>query len=490
MLTPDQISTLKATQSMSSNTTQPMDSVSFANWANERTAPTTQVRKPGIIERVSENVKSSLGEAKNEIMGTGDYTGQNPFQRGAELAATATGAPFKASFAANPEALQNVYNKPTEAVSSFVNWLGDMIGGTKHAQDFVMKHPDAAKALENTAKTTGALAETAGNVALATGAGEIKGKDIIPNIKEGASATVKNFKEAGTSFKEAVTKSPIEIAAEQAKQAKIKTESFQKNAIKDATPSYNKKIIGENMVEGPNGKMIPRLSEPDTLNPTKPRTVNSSTSEIDAGKELTTVPGYQALIEKNATALDKANLVQNEIVTRAKALDASLEKENVLRPPKELNKLVKDATTKAGSESLLLQKADPAIKNYNRVANIAIKDSPGTLAGERKVVLKLDQAYEDAGGKYMNNKALDQIHRAARNALIDDMEAKAVSTEVKASLKSMKNLYNANDVLWEKAREEGGTKWEQFKKAHPIISKTAATVGRYTGLGEAIHLSQ
>jgi len=100
----------------------------------------------------------------------------------------------------------------------------------------------------------------------------------------------------------------------------------------------------------------------------------------------------------------------------------------------------------------------------------------------------LDNAYEDAGGKYSNNKPLDQVHRSARNALIADMESKATNTEVQASLKGMKNLYNAEDALKQKAMKEGGSKLERAIKAHPVVSKVGGLVGRYTGLDAALHL--
>ncbi len=259
------------------------------------------------------------------------------------------------------------------------------------------------------------------------------------------------------------------------------TSDITKSAVNDTTPSYNKSLIGESGIKNPDGTITPRVSEAKGL---KTRTVNPTTSEVAAGNELATVKGY----DPKATSLDKYNTVQDEISSRAKSFEQSLKNESVLRPPKEVMKVIKDAVNTASENSLLLQKTDPVVKNYLRVAQRAITQEDGTLAGERAVQKTLDNAYEDAGGKYSNNKALDQVHRSARNALIDDMESHAQTTEVKASLKSMRNLYNASDVLQDKAKLEGGSKLEQLMKKYPVTTKIAKAVGKPLGIGEAVHM--
>lgn len=238
--------------------------------------------------------------------------------------------------------------------------------------------------------------------------------------------------------------------------------------IDDATPSYSSKIIGEQPVkEG----LLSRSVVPTSQN-------------IEAGTELSKVPNYPT----TGTNLEKYQAIEPVIAQKGQALDASLKAENVLRPPKELSKIIKDALTTTGDNSYLLQKSDPLIKNYQRVADNAIKNNEGTLYGERQVVKTLDNAYESAGGKYGNNKALDQLHRAARTALINDMESKATNTGVKASLKEMSNLYNAQDILLDKAKSEGGTAIQRLAKNNPLASKAVGLLGRYTGLDAALHL--
>lgn len=271
---------------------------------------------------------------------------------------------------------------------------------------------------------------------------------------------------------------PQQVAAQQ-QQAQA---DLQQKAIQDATPAYNKSMIGEPAVKNADGTTIPRIVPGKGL--TGQPTITSTPSEIESGIELSKVPGYNP----NASSLEKFNTVQSDIATKGQALDTSLQNETVVRPPDQVMGVIKNAVTKAADESLLLQKTDPIVKNYLRVAQNAILQAPDTLAGERSVEKTLDNAYESAGGKYGNNKALDQIHRASRTALIDDMEANAQNTQVKGSLKQMSNLYNVSDVLQDKAKSEGGSTLEQLIKAHPLTAKVVQKGASMAGLGGVLDL--
>ena len=349
-------------------------------------------------------------------------------------------------------------------VGKVVNGIADKISDIPAVQDFA-----ESPAGQGTAR----VAEDVGN--LSTIAGTAMGAWKVPKVASDIGSTIKG----------ALTETPEQVAAKvSAQQAKL-----EKQAITDTTPAYNKKLIGESPVTtNVDGKPVtaPRVQEAPRgiSNVGKSRTVTSTQQEINAGKELAKVPGY----ETAKTSLDKYNLIEPAITKEAQALESSLKNEGVLRPPNEINKIVKDAVNKASGDSLLLQKADPLVKNYMRVTQRAIAQSDGTLAGELKVRQALDNAYEDAGGKYSNNKGLDQIHRAARNALNEDMEAKATNTEVIASLRKQSNLYRAGDVLQDKARAEGGSQLEQLAKSHPVISKTVEMGVKAAGLGAGLHL--
>lgn len=329
-------------------------------------------------------------------------------------------------------------------------------GVAQRYQAYAQAHPDAAKDLESVFNIGSATATVGGGIE-----GVNKLVDVAPAIGRDLAQT---GSDVADSVKSVLPKSLV-----------AEPETLESSAIKDSTPSYSKKIIGEPAIQNADGTSTPRVSEAKGIST---RTVNPSISETSAGKELAKVEGY----DPKATALDKYNLVQKDIGTKAEALKSSLDNEGILRPPKEVKAVIRSAVNKAADESVLLQKADPAVKNYIRVANKLVDGNPGTLAGELQVRQGLDDAYESAGGKYGDNKALDQIHRAARNAVNEDMEANAQSTQVKASLKQQSDLYRASDILKDKAIAEGGSKLEQFANKHPIVAKAGKVASRLTGL--------
>lgn len=324
-----------------------------------------------------------------------------------------------------------------------------------------------------------------GDVALNAIVGGVVGKVASVGIEAVAPIISKAIAKYGSEAIQAFEKALPDYAKPYLNDFVSKTKSslpFIPSSKLDTTPSYNKKLIGEGpaMIKLDNGTTMPRVNEGGII---KGRTLNPTQSEIDANSELIKTPSYKP----NATNLEKYNAVQGEIPKTGQALDISLKNEGVLRPPKEIMKVVRDAVTEASQNSLLLQKTDPIVINYLRVAERAIQQSDGTLAGEWDIRKILDQAYDDAGGKYGNNKGLDQIHRASRNAILKDMATKAKNTEVVASMKKMTNLYNASDVLQDEARIEGGSGWERLANKHPSIKKFLPAVMEGVGLGGINH---
>lgn len=357
--------------------------------------------------------------------------------------------------------------------------IGDFIGQNKHLQDFVTSNPNAEEVIGNLIGIGSTIA-----------AGKAGAPDGIPATKLGEFAD-KTLSDVKGKVTDTLSSASDKVKGMVTKDPQVEQATLEKSAINDATPSYHKSLIGEPGIKEldangkPTGKTIPRVSEPDSKNPFAMRTVTSTPSEIAAGKELSKIEGYNP----KGTSLEKYNSVVDGISKKSNAYRASLDSENVVIPKKEMVSTVKKAVTEASQGSVLLQKTDPIVKNYIRVATNAAEKVDGTLAGMDKLRLALDQAYEDAGGKYGNNKGLDQIHRAARNSITKSMAEKAQSTQVKASLKEMENLYKASDVLKDKAQAEGGSKWEQFKKAHPIMTKTGGKIMNAVGIGEAVHLA-
>ncbi len=462
---------------------------------NSAPTQTPQPQQPNVLQETASNYGGQIKDSINKVVDAG----KNAYNVGADPNSTivdkakAVGEMGLAAPAAAAQAIFAPISAPIQTLLSHVdaaNKQHEAITGkpspgteglnTPQAQaardqitQWAKEHPELSKVLGD--------AFTVGTAALGNGPLNTSISDVAQGLKNSVVGASERLAGGVSAAKDSLLGTPEEQAAktaadttaQQAKQA----ETLRQQAIADATPAYNKKLIGEPAVNG-----VPRVQEGGGV--IKGRTVTSTPSEIAAGEALAKVPGYA----EAKTSLEKYNAINPEIAKQGDALVTSLKNEGVLRPPQEINKIVKDAVNNASQDSLLLQKSDPAVKNYLRVTQRAIAQSDGTLAGELKVRQALDNAYADAGGKYANNKGLDQIHRAARNALNDDLEAKASNTEVKASLKAQSDLYNAASILEDKAMAEGGSKLEQYMKAHPIGTKVMEGAAKAVGLGAGLHL--
>lgn len=114
-------------------------------------------------------------------------------------------------------------------VGDIVNWLGEKIGNTKAAQDFVTKHPDAANALQRIATDSA----NAGNVAstIAGVEGAIKGAPKVVDAAKGISDSLK------VDPIEAAKQDAVMKAEQNAKAQKTIQDTMRKTAGKYVRPS-------------------------------------------------------------------------------------------------------------------------------------------------------------------------------------------------------------------------------------------------------------
>lgn len=341
--------------------------------------------------------------------------------------------------------------------------------GSENYNIWKQKNPDFAKNLESVVNIGGFIASAGG---------------IIDTTKYGikiASDSTSLFEQTPEQISAASNARAAAAAAKTAENATKNAESF----VKDATPSYSKKMIGESGIKNPDGTITPRVQEGGIASGRK---ITPTSLEEQAGQQLSKVPDYPT----NGTALEKYQAVQPELSARGKLLQQSLENEHILRPPQQITKVVSDAVNDVPKESLLLQKSDPVIKNYMRVVKNAVTQNDGTLAGELKIRQAMDDAYENARGKlaYGSDKisALDDVHSAARDALNKDIIEHAIETDVKTHLKEQWDLYRAADVLRAKAEAESGTAIGRFIQRNPVTSKVLKAAGNAVGIGGAVNL--
>lgn len=341
-------------------------------------------------------------------------------------------------------------------------------------------HPETARNLE----ATGNFALLLSNALV--GGGAAKGAKVgveaaeatlpkaVAPLTEKASGAINTAKDTLSSAKKAVvgtvSKDPYEAALQAV------TPEYKTSSTAQRSKLIDEKVGGQ-----------PRVQEGSLI---KGRVVTPNALEKEAARELSSLAGYTP----KATYLDTHNLIETEILTRARALETSLKNENILVPKKEIVSTVRDAINTVPEESLLLQKSDPAIGNYIRVVENAAAKNDGTLKGVLDVRKAMDAAYKNARGKLAYNDeklaSLDEVHQAGRDSLTKYLIDHAKNTDVKAALRGQWNLYRADDVILPKAAKEAGTIIErgvEFAKEHPIVTGAGAvgtglTVKGFLGL--------
>lgn len=345
-------------------------------------------------------------------------------------------------------------------IGDLINKIGEKFGNVKGVQDFA-----GSKAGEIVNRIVEDVANL--NTIVGAVAGEMKAPEvktaIVNDTKQfvnNVSSTVKNsLDDVKNSIPKPKQVDPVETA------------------IKDATPNY------EASTPTQKGKLLDRTQEGGIL---KGRTVKSNALEIEAGTELSKVPGY----DPSATKLSKYQVTKAEVARRGQALEESLGKEKVVVPKREVISRVQKAVNELPNKSLLLQSSDPVIVNYMRVFKNAFKDLPGNLKGVLRLRKILDDAYENARGKqaFGSDKisALDDINKAVRDTLYEYLIEKAQSTDVKASMRSQWNLYRALDELKTAAEKESGSIVGRFKQNNPLLNKVGEATIKAAGFGAGL----
>lgn len=249
-------------------------------------------------------------------------------------------------------------------------------------------------------------------------------------------------------------------------------------AIKDATPDY------ESSTPTGKGKLLDRTQEGGFL---KGRTVKPNALETEAGTELSKVPGY----DPASTKLAKYQATKAEISKQGQAFKESLKNERTVVPKKEVASTVVKAVNEVPTKSLLLQSSDPIIKQYIRVMKAALVKEPGNLSGVQSLIETLDDAYENARGKqaFGSDKisALDDVHKASRDALTKYLIEKAQNTSVKAMKRALWNLYRATDMLRLAAEKESGSVIGRAIQKHPVTAKVVKALSNAVGIGQAVN---
>lgn len=454
--------------------------------------------------KTSEQAISSAGQGQ-----------QSPISAGIQSA----GAVAPAVFAPVTEAISPVVQGAFNKLNSVVDFISGKPQGfttqnnaanAQQAQQMIVKatqsHPELSKNIEAVA-----------NILMAT-VGE-KGADTTGNLSEIPGKIVTTAEQATIPEQSAlnVSQGINSLPAEIPQSTPIATDQTLQSRIKDATPVYNKNMIGTHVMTPDitdaqgnvvKGKITPRIAE-ESQGEFGSRQPVTSASEHAAGSELNNIKNYP----DKGTALQKSLAVEKAISSEAERMRSSLQLEDKANPlngetekskidnliksnlPKEiqdkigyigednplaktkykeipqtdLNKALQEMS---GSNENLPKTA--AGKYYQKVLE-AVKNYNGTREGKLDLRQKLDIAYKNARGKLAfgsdSQNALDEIHSDIRDSVNKDLKETTTNTDTQASLDKQARLYKANKALYAKAQSEAPTKLGRQLEKVPIAGK-------------------
>ncbi len=253
MLTPDQMAKARGDTSPLSGGTPPSSAMTPEQahaWINGTTPPPEAA--PSFTDRVGADISTAGDAVHSAIAGEGKYSGETPLRRGVEAVATASSVPLRVATEALPKPARDVLDTVSKTAGSVVQWLGDKIGSTEAAQNFVKNHPDAANALAEAAGIGQAGGEIAGNILAAD------------QVAKGVQKTVDITKETLPYVKDEISRiahppTPADAARE------IQNHMTSAQQIKEGVPGVsNSDLIADthkNIVQGLKGEGMAEQSE-------------------------------------------------------------------------------------------------------------------------------------------------------------------------------------------------------------------------------------
>jgi hypothetical protein len=367
----------------------------------------TPAPKPNGIDRAKTAITDAGSTINDAISGTGTFQGKPAVQRGVEAAATAASAPLNAAISAAPAPVKKGVDFVGNSFGTGIQKLGDLIGGIPTLQEFVTKHPEAAKFIDAAAGTAKGVGDVANNILAAEGGSKVGTKaskiaDSAQNMLPKPSTVFD-----GGSFENNLNKAFPVLK----KDAANLPAHYNKAQTAFTDIVKNKDTLG--LVD-------------DAGNPRLPKDF----TETVAAQKQRLGDIYKQYTDK-LSGVDAPKFetdVQSGIKSTINELKSQLKKENSIDGRK--------ALTKIQSELTGLRDLSPeGIQNYIESINQRVSTAPGTpmtleqaklanLAGKMRGILdtsieKLDgPGYQELRNTYSAHKALqDQMLRASAKEL-------------------------------------------------------------------------
>lgn len=444
-----------------------------------------------------------MGDINNDVSGiTNNLSAQNNPSLSNGPVDPATGLPQNNNAA---QALTHGYNSVADALDAVTSPLTELFKGTigkantalqqgvGNLSDTLMNAPQGTSNARNAQAQTNVNSQIQ---AYAQAHPEVaQNLDSLNKIIQGSLA-VTGANEVGEGIEGAVNRS-ADAAAQTPAIGGETTQSSNlqdtlNSRIQDATPTYNKNMIGKNVMtpdttdtEGniTKGQITPRIaSEGEGL--TGQRPVTTSASEQASGTELNNIKDYP----DKGTALEKGLATGKAISAEAEGLKASIAEEDKTNPLDTKAERAKvtdyvnshlDADEQAKFESGKGSKT--AMGKYVSQVNEAVANYDGTRAGKLQLRQQLDNIYQAQRGKMAfqsdSGNLLDETHTDIRDEINKDLKSSTQNTATQVSLDKQTKLYRAKDVLDSKARAEGASQLEQIIKEHPTLTLMGRRIG-------------
>lgn len=331
-------------------------------------------------------------------------------------------------------------------IGDVVSWLGEKIGNTKAAQDFVQQHPEAAQALSRIATDTGNTANVLGAV---EGGGE---------APEAAGAVKSGISDAAGAVKDTLTPKPQEAesaAAAKAQQLKAIASEWQK-PTEGSTPAFNnaRDVLAKDT-------SIPQFLAEQKANPA---------AHINAQDRFETADTAQALE-------DTAGKMSNE------TLRPSLQAADYSTPKTSVADIKAAAIKNANADKLLTSgEKETVIRNINKESTALSKDNPNGMGLTQMHDGKI--TYAGKGGYSPIKSASDNLgatsNRHIASAMQHMVEEKApASIPVKDFNAYLGKYYKAADYLKALDGKKAPVSWG---------TSLARTGGKLIGLAVGSHI--
>lgn len=373
--------------------------------------PLGMIKKiPNLVNNIGNDIKTSSAGVDSAIEGTGDYQGASTVNRAVGATASAFGAIPKVVGEFVPQGVKDAANKFLP-IGTFVNQLGDLIGSTQAAQDFVTNHPDAAKNLEDVAKTTKSLGDISNDI-LATGGGT----KVAPAVGKEAGAVASDVSNLAGKATQAVTKPIVDKATQFAvdteKKGWMKATTVPKASYNKATAiADNSKNVADTLV-----KNNLKLSDHVETNAAGNKVFNTA----DTAEKL------------HADAAKLSNEMLRPALEKADASGAV--------PKTPVNDIIKSAMENINKSKMTAEAKDKMIESLNQTKISLTKQHPEGLSltdlHDEKIIRDLNAKYSPVGDVATNmeatkNKAIaDATRKMVEEKAPADVPVKAFNAEL------------------------------------------------------------